>query len=221
MGVVRINFNKLPFLGVFALATDRIAIMPDRFSKVPEKTVRETLGVRMIRTNISYSPLIGVLAAGNSNGTMVPDLPWVDERRFEGELGVKVTLLPGKYTALGNLILANDRGAIVSPSLQNLALKLIEKTLDVPVEQGTIAGLKNVGAAGVVTNKGALLHPDVSRKELEKVESVLKVPADVGTASGGIKYLGVCVVANSHGALVGGTTTGPELGRIESSLGFM
>lgn len=221
MSIVRINFDKLPFLGVFALATDKMVVVPDRFSKVPEETVREALGVQMIRTNVNFSPLIGVLIAANSNGTILPDLPGIDEKKFEEELGMKATLIPSKYTALGNLILANDKGAIVNPSLQKTAIKVIEKTLDVPVERGTIAGLKNVGAAGIATNKGALLHPDVSREELEKVEEILEVPADIGTASGGVKYLGACIVANSNGALVGETTTGPELGRIESSLGFV
>jgi translation initiation factor 6 len=43
----------------------------------------------------------------------------------------------------------------------------------------------------------------------------------VGTACAGLKFVGLCVVANSKGALAGSSTTGPELGRIESSLGFI
>jgi translation initiation factor 6 len=91
----------------------------------------------------------------------------------------------------------------------------------VQTEYATIAGLKNVGAAAVATNKGVLVHPDIRDDEINLVKGVLRVPIDVGTACSGIKYIGTCVVANSHGAITGENTTGPELGRIESALGFI
>ncbi len=221
MSVTRVNFSRLPYLGAFALATDRVAVIADIFAKIPEREIHETLDVKMARANVSRSPLIGVLVAGNSNGVVVPGLVGTDEKKLERELGLKVVRVPGRYTALGNLILANDKGAVVNPDLNGATLELIGKTLDVPVRAGTVAGLKNVGAAGVATNNGALLHPDVDEKEVKIIEKTLKVPADIGTALGGVKYVGICVIANSNGALTGETTTGAELGRIESSLGFV
>jgi translation initiation factor 6 len=122
---------------------------------------------------------------------------------------------------MGNMVLANDKGALASPNLSADAIETISKTLGVPTEQGTIAGINNVGAAGVATNKGALLHPDATAEEAEAAEEILGVPVDVGTGCGGVKYVGVCMIANSYGAIVGETTTGPELGRIESALGFI
>jgi translation initiation factor 6 len=221
MSVARVNFSRLPYLGAFALATDRVIAIADSFTKIPEREIRETLDVEIACANVSRSPLIGVLAAGNSNGAVVPSLVGTDEKKLERELGLKVVRVPGRYTALGNLILANDKGAVVNPDLNGATLELIEKTLDVPVRAGTVAGLKNVGGAGVATNNGALLHPNVDEKEVKIIEKTLKVPADVGTALGGVKYVGICIVANSNGALTGETTTGPELGRIENSLGFV
>ena len=41
--------------------------------------------------------------------------------------------VPGRYTALGNIIAANDKGAIVSPFLSDEAIHVIEETLDVNV----------------------------------------------------------------------------------------
>jgi translation initiation factor 6 len=119
------------------------------------------------------------------------------------------------------MVLANDNGALASPYLSAEAIETISKTLGVPTEQGTIAGINNVGAAGVATNKGALLHPDATTEEVEAAEEILGVPVDVGTGCGGVKYVGVCIIANSYGAITGETTTGPELGRIESALGFI
>jgi translation initiation factor 6 len=40
---------------------------------------------------------------------------------------------------------------------------------------------------------------------------VLKVPVDLGTINCGIPYVGMGLIANSHGAVAGFVTTGPEL----------
>jgi len=221
MPVARLNFGRLPYLGAFGLATDRVAILPASIQKVREARVSEVLGVEIARTNIGRSPLIGALVAGNSSGLIATGMLEAHEEESLKRIGLRVECLPSKHTAVGNVVLANDKGALVNPDLPRDTIKFIGEVLGVPVERGTIAGLKNVGAAAVATNKGVLTHPDISGEERELVESVLGVPADVGTACGGVKYVGICVIANSSGALTGEITTGPELGRIESALGFI
>jgi translation initiation factor 6 len=215
--VRRVDFGRIPYIGAFALCTDRVALFPDRFHFKEE--VAAVLKVPLVRLNVSRSPLIGILVAGNSKGFVCSDLFELGPKGGSG--GFEVKYVPGRFTALGNLILANDYGVLVSPDFPDASVKLIEKQLGVPVERGTIAGFKNVGAVGVATNRGVLLHPDVKEKEVEHVQRVLRVPAGVGTACGGLKFVGLCVIANSHAALAGTPTTGPELGRIESSLGFV
>ncbi|MEW6593198.1 MAG: translation initiation factor IF-6, partial [Candidatus Hadarchaeota archaeon] len=158
--------------------------------------------------------------AGNSNGVVCSDIFELSDGELAGA-GAKVEYVKSNYTAFGNLVLANDLGALVNPDLPEDVLKSIEKALGVEARRGTLAGIKNVGAVGIATNKGAMVHPDATEEELKAVEGALHVPASVGTACAGLKYVGLCVVANSNGALAGSTTTGPELGRIESSLGFI
>lgn len=216
MTVRRVDFGRIPYIGAFALSTDKVALFPRRFHLKEEAA--GVLNVPFVRLDVSRSPLIGILVAGNSNCLVCSDL---FELSAGGETMLEVRYIPGKFTAFGNLILANDYGALASPDLPDATLEIIGKSLRVPVKRGTIAGFKNVGAVGVATNRGALLHPDVTGEELEAVEKVLGVPADVGTACGGTKFVGLCIIANSHAALAGTTTTGPELGRIESSLGFV
>jgi translation initiation factor 6 len=220
MPVIRVSFNKIPYLGVFSLATDKIALFPKRFH-FRERVVQDALGVPVTRANVHSSSLLGILVAGNSNGLVCSDLLEPEEEERLAELGLKVSRIPGRYTAFGNLVMANDNGALVNPDLPDEVLKLISESLEVPVERGTIAGVKNVGAAGVATNRGALVHPDVTSEELEHLSSVLGVPAEVGTACGGVKHVGLCLVANSNGAIAGRVTTGPELGRVENALGFI
>jgi translation initiation factor 6 len=220
MAIVRMGFNRIPYLGAFAMCTDKVAMFPSQLH-FREQVVKDALCTSLVKGSLSKSPLIGILMAGNSHGFVCSDLFDVENDKYLANIGACVAQIPGKFTAFGNLILANDNGAIANPDLPDETLKLIGESLAVPIERGTIAGIKNVGAAGMATNRGALLHPDVSEYELKFVEKVLGVPADVGTACGGVKFVGLCIVANSNGAVVGMTTTGPELGRIDSALGFI
>jgi len=66
-----------------------------------------------------------------------------------------------------------------------------------------------------------LCHPQASESELETLEDHLDVYADLGTINYGTPLLGSGLVANDESYLVGEDTTGPELGRIEDTLGFL
>ncbi len=217
MAITRMGFNRNPYLGVFSLCTDRVALLPKYFH-FEEKEVTNSLGASVVRTDIDRSPLIGIMAAGNSTGVICSELFEIGGHE---DLNIGVAKLPGKLTAFGNLVLANDFGALANPDLPDEILKLISEKLNVSVKRGTIAGIKNVGAVAVATNRGIILHPDASEPEVRLAEESLDVSADVGTACGGAKFVGLCMVANSNGVIVGMTTTGPELGRIESALGFI
>ena len=50
------------------------------------------------------------------------------------------------------------------------------------------------------------------------MENVLKVSVDVGTVNCGIPYVGTGLIANSHAAVVGTMTTGPEMFIIGNAL---
>ncbi|MEM3402611.1 MAG: translation initiation factor IF-6 [Candidatus Hadarchaeales archaeon] len=215
MVVKRMGFGKNPFIGAFSLSTDKFAIFPKGLPF--KKDVASSLGVSIIKASVSKSPLVGVLMAGNSNAVLCSETFDVE---FEGG-ELNVYYLPGKHTALGNMILANDYGALISPEFPDSIARIVEQALGVRVRKGTIAGFRNVGAVGVATNKGAILHPNVSKEEMDAASEILGVPADIGTACSGTKFVGLCVIANSRCAIAGITTTGPELGRIESALNLV
>ena len=84
--IARVNFDHLPFLGVLALTTDKIVLLPRHFS-VREKVVLDALGVQVARATVDKSSLIGVLTAGNSNGLVTSSLLEVEEEKFLGDLG--------------------------------------------------------------------------------------------------------------------------------------
>ncbi len=107
---------------------------------------------------------------------------------------------------------------MIHPQFGDKSIKQIEETLGVEVMQGTIAGLKTVGTAAVITNNGGICHPKIKEDEREFIKSLLKVDVELGTANYGAPMVGACIVANSKGAVTGNVTTGIELGRIEDAL---
>jgi len=216
----KLTFNGSPYLGVFATNTEDLAIIPP---DVPHRTFQETceaLNVKGIQTFICECSVLGALICGNSHGFVV------SPHALEGEIAkieeyAHVLRLPGKISAAGNLILANDEVAVVHPDMGKSAIKVIKDALDVEVCKGKIGGLKTVGMAAVATNKGVLVHPKTSTSELKLLEDAFGLPVDVGTVNLGSGLIGAALLANSKGYVVGAETTGPELGRIEDALGFI
>ena len=217
MNIVRINVMGSPNIGVFAKATENYALFPQGIPQRKLDRFSDVLKVKVLSFDLAHSKLIGVLTAANSNGIIVPHYTTDEEIRFLREnLKVKVGRLRSKHTSAGNLILANDKGAIVSPLLGRGGLRIVQNILDVEVVQAGIGGLPLPGSMGTATNKGALLHPNVSDEELDLVADVLKVKVGVGTVNGGVSYVASGVLGNSRGMLVGSLTTGPELLTISS-----
>ena len=209
-------------IGIYMLATDKIIIVPSSMPKRKAENLAKLLNVQLIQTDLASSPLIGVLACANSRGIILPYTVNEEEVKaiqesWDGEVGI----MKSKFTAYGNLILANDKGAIVDSALKSEELKVIREVLDVEVIQSSIAGLPYVGSLAVATNKGVLSHPLIRDEEKKLIEDTLKVPVTTGTVNGGIPYISTGLLSNSHEALVGFLTTGPELFIIGQALGVI
>lgn len=217
----RINLGGSPNLGVSISATDKIAVTPPNILDSMVDLITECLGVPVIKTPVSGSNLVGALTCGNSNGFVVSKYTFDNEiDRFRDE-DIVVERIPDKLTAVGNIILANDKGALVHPLISDEAVEVISDVLDVEIERGSIANFKITGSVAAATNKGVLVHPAASEEELDLIEALFKIPADVGTVNNGTQLVGACAVANSNGVMVGLNTTGPELARIEEAFGFL
>jgi translation initiation factor 6 len=206
-------------IGVYSFVTDEIVVIPKMVPLKKAERMAEWLQVKLVHTSISGSVLAGALACANSNGILLP--PSVREEElvvirslFEGNTKVMET----RKTAYGNLVLANDYGAVVDPRFKEPEMRQIAETLGVEAVPGEIAGLPYVGALAVATNKGVLAHPLLKDEERKILESVFKVPVDVGTVNCGIPYVGTGLIGNSHAAVAGSLTTGPEMFIIGNAL---
>lgn len=210
-------------IGVYLLTTEKMALAPPQFSENKIKRLEECLNVKATRTMIGESVLLGALATANSNGLILPHFTKEEEIQTIKSTftDVNITVMETKRTAYGNMILANDKGAVVDPRLKEEDLKTISDLLGVEAVAGEIAGLPYVGSLAIATNKGVLTHPMIRDEEKKLLNDVLKVPVEVGTVNCGIPYVGSGLVGNTHGALVGFVTTGPELFIIEEALELM
>jgi len=206
-------------IGVYSLATESIVMIP---RMVPQQKAREFadwLQVKLAYTSISGSVLAGALACANSNGMLLPNSIREEElSQIRSVFDGNITIMETKKTAYGNLVLANDKGAVVDPRFKAADLKKIADTLGVEVFPGEIAGLPYVGSLAVATNKGVLAHPLLKEVERKVLEQAFKVPIDVGTINCGIPYVGTGLIGNSHAAVAGSMTTGPEMFIIGNAL---
>jgi translation initiation factor 6 len=206
-------------IGVYSLATDKFVLIPKMVPQDKAEKTAEWLKVPLIHTSVGGSLLAGALACANSNGIILSSFVRQEEidtikAGFDGN----VSVMESRKTAFGNLVLANDKGAIVDARMKEPIIKQVQDALGVEAVPGRIAGLTYVGSLATATNKGIVAHPLLTEEEKKVLESVLKVPVDVGTINCGIPYVGTGLIANSHAAVAGSLTTGPEMFIIGNAL---
>lgn len=216
-----ITYNKNPNIGVIGKSNDKFAFVPVICPPSFASAVSDTLGVEVHRINICGTFLIGAMLAMNNRGAVLSGHAYKEEINEMKKLDINVGVVKEKFTALGNLVLLNDNGAIASKLFGKKTIAIMKDVLDCEVEVRDIGGFRAVGSAGVATNKGALVHPMVSEEELRWVENILKVDVDIGTVNRGVGFVRTGIIANKNGALVGNETTGPEIARIEDSLDLL
>jgi translation initiation factor 6 len=199
-------------IGVYSIATEKFVIIPKMVPLDKAEKTAEWLHATLIHTTVGGSLLAGALACANSNGIILS--PFVRQEELDtikAGFDGNITVMESRKTSFGNLVLANDKGALVDPRMKEPIMKQVSDALGVEVMPGTIAGLTYVGSLAVATNKGVLAHPLLKDEERKVLESVFKVPVDVGTVNCGIPYVGTGLIANSYSAVAGSLTTGPEM----------
>lgn len=213
MGIYKYDIYKSPNLGLFCRANNTTLILPFGFAETKMTKLRSYLEVEnVIFTSIGGTRLIGATAVMNNKGILLSSFSSDEEievmKRFTQ---LNVERLSSRFTAVGNLILANDNGALVSPIFKGEIDKQVQDVLGVPVITCTVAGYYQIGSMIVATDTGAAVHPKASEEELATIADTLKVETEPVTVNGGIPYLSSGLLANSKSVIVGSLTSGPEL----------
>ncbi|MFC2143177.1 translation initiation factor IF-6 [Candidatus Aenigmatarchaeota archaeon] len=213
------NFRGDPNIGMYGFASDKYCIVGNNVGKKNIDKLKKMLKVKIIPSSIFNTQFLGMFCAGNSDGIVIPkvalEIGTDIQKKFKNML-----VLNTKYTALGNLILLNDNGVVIS-SLIKKEKNIIKKFFSLDVEVMELAETSIVGNAGIATNNGCVLHPVTKDDDIKKISSVLGVEADIGTVNYGSMFVGSGTIANKNGFITGFPTSGPELGRMVETLGFL
>lgn len=220
--IARTDFEGDFNVGAFGVVTDRFVFVSPNMSEKSLDTFDKAFNLPLVQSTVATLDAVGLVAVGNSNGILVPYTTSDDElASLKASSEVPVDWIDSKMTALGNIILVNDSGAICHPEFDAKTREKIADVLDVEVVPGTIAKLPIVGANTIVTNKGAVIHPMSTAAEIDLLSQLLKVHIEVGTVNRGSPYTSLGVLANSDGMIAGTETTGVELAHISQVLGFV
>jgi len=220
MGLHLIDIYRSPNIGVFLKGNEKFLLVPKGLAQTKTEKLCADLRVSAIPTSIGESRLLGPLASMNSNGILVSRLAEdVEIHEITAATGMTVSRLDSRFTAVGNLVVANDKCALASPVLDPKALSQIKDVLGTEVERLPIGEYHQVGSLVVATNNGAAVYPGLDEREVNKIGSLLGVDAYPTSVNSGVPYVASGLIANSKNAIAGSQTTGPELVFITRALG--
>ncbi len=215
-------------IGAFIVATDRFVIIGDGFRPKIIEEIEKVLDAPVFIQKVYEEDLIGCLVVANSNGVLVP-MEALDEEisMLRRKLDVPVEKISFGKTynnALGNIILTNDRRAIIHESIYSRnrrEVERIEAILDVEVIPFGLEFTDAIASYAVVNSRGLAVSPLFSQDEIEKLREFLGIPKDrvvISTINMGNPIVRSGCIANNRGILVGNRTTGVELARLYNAL---
>ncbi len=212
MGVYQTEFLGNPILGLLGLATENVCYLPTEIPKRQVERISTVLKSEIKKTVFYNSSLLGLFGAANSKYLFVPEI--VSDTELKA-VDKKIIKLTGVFTTIGNLILCNDKGCVLSPYIADKKY-FFEKELKLKTEATTISNLPFPGVFGCVTNKYGIVHKDCKDAELEILEKTLGVEFKKPEFYCG--FPGAEILANSKGLIIPKTLRGQELAEIQEGL---
>ncbi len=212
MDIFKFDVYRGPNLGVYISVNDNTILVPMGYAKSKAEKLEKYLDAEVLFTSIANTRLIGILSVMNNKGILLPKTAYQDEYDFlKKETDLEVGVLDSKFTALGNVICANDKGAVVSPWLSKNDCQTISDVMGVEVIQKRIAGFNQTGVVLVANNAGAAIHPEANEEDMKTFANVLGVKIEQSSINSGTPYVSSGILANNHALVVGSLTTGPEI----------
>ena len=210
-------------IGVYLSGNNSRIFHPPTLLKPTLKKFNNTFEEPLCPLTINNSNLLGVYMVSNKSGIIIPTLIRDDELTLlkstvNGEMNIGV--INSIDNAFGNLILCNDKGAIISTFLKKNR-KEIEDVLNVETVVYEFAGSYLPGSISLANNHGCVVSPLANDDEIDFLSSILKVDEiDVSTINRGMPYLSSGAVVNDKSGIFGVDSTGPEMMRLSNVLGL-
>ncbi len=208
-------------IGLYGFCNDQYCLLAHEFTPEQVATIHEVLRVPVYQIKISHTSLIGALVTGNSRVLLVPNITDDPELMVLKRLNIPYKVIPSKITALGNAILCNDAGALVHREYSADVKKIIRQALNVRLHPGEIANTEVPGSCVVYNSRAAIIHAFATQEQIKEVEDLLGVPCTKATVNFGSPMIRSGLLANSHGMIIGDSSTGIEIENIYEALGFL
>ena len=221
MAIIKAQIFGRSLVGVFLTANNSYILYPPTLLKPQLKKFKSVFQEPFYPLTINNSNLLGVYSASNKYGIIVPHIIREDElnnlKSYMNDSS-NIGVLKSVDNAFGNLILCNDKGAIISSFLESYKSE-IEDILNVETVIYEFADYYLPGSISLANNYGCLVHPLSTDEQIEFISSILKVEeADVSTVNRGVPYLSSGAIVNDKSGIFGAYCTGPEMMRITNVL---
>ncbi len=213
-----LSVENNPNIGVFALTSEKVTVLPKYFLEKDVKIVKKTLQTTVVHLDAPLG-IIGILGVMNSEGLVLS--PTLDTNMFRLlEKSLDIPVVQTKYFhALGNIVLVNDYGGVHSPTVDEKTLQTLKSVLKVPLLKCKVANSDLVGSLCVANNYGALVTPAASSDDLKVIKEHLGLDdIGTGTVNMGQDALAAGILTTTKGVLCGDKTTGIEIIKITETL---
>jgi translation initiation factor 6 len=213
MGIYQTEFFGNGILGLLGVCTENMCYLPPEVPQKQVERVSQALQTSTQKVVLYNSYLIGLFASANSNYFFVPE--GVTSKETVGITNKKVIQVNGVFNTLGNLMLCNDHGCVLSPYLK-LKKAYFHETLGLKTSISTVSDLPFPGIGACATNSGCIVHHKCLDSEMEIIEKALGVPVRRAESYDG--FPGAEILANSKGLIVPKTLKGHTLSEIQEAL---
>ena len=190
MDIFKYDLYGGPNVGIYAQANNEHVFLPRGFAKTKAEHIEKYLGAVAEYVAVANTRLIGTMMVMNNKGALLPNICTGEEIEFFKEKsGLNVGVLSTKYTALGNMICVNDKGAALSPLIGKDDAQIISDVMGVEIIHKKIAGYHQTGAVLSATSQGGIIHPESDEEDVKELSDVLKVSIEKST----IRWSAVCI----------------------------
>jgi len=182
LDIIKYDIYRGPNIGIFINVNDKFVFIPNGFAKTKAENLAQYLQTECITTPVANTRLLGVLMVVNNHGILLPRTSSPEEiANLRKQTDLNVKMIDTKHYALGNLICVNDKGGVISPTIEKESIKEIEDTLDIDVMQKRIAGFHHVGAVMKANYLGGIIPPGADEEEIKDFSNILGVNIEPST----------------------------------------
>ena len=209
--IAKCDVYRGPNVGVYAAANDGFVFLPGGFAEAKAERLAGLLGAEPVLTTVGGTRVVGAMMVANSRAALLPSTAHPSEISAVEKTGLKVCVLQTRHNALGNLIAANDRGAVVSPLIGPDEAGRAGEALGVDVVRSRVAGYVQSGAMLRANSSGGIVHPEADEEQVKRLSKAMGARLEPATVNGGVPFVSSGMLVNDRCAVVGSFTTGPEI----------